>query len=155
MQLRLPKLHAVTTSDDFKSIPTFAYNCVGFAIGDVHWWDPSGVDGTAWPGDLARDDSVETFLELFRRWGFYSCDNSSYEAGYEKLAVFGIDGLFEHVAIQVSDNLWISKLGNLEDIQHPLMPMEGSQYGNICHYLKRDLKRDGPVNRAKFLLVNA
>src|SRR5665213_879470 len=146
MQVRLPKLYAVIQEDNFTSIATRAYNCVGYAIGDPHWWDPSGTEATVWPSHLPiRDFRIERFLELFQLHGFVLCDNDgpAPEAGHEKIAVFGLNGEFEHVSIQTIDGRWTSKLGELEDISHPLELLTSDLYGEIQHYLKRP----GEINR--------
>ncbi len=124
----------------FRSRATLDYNCVGFAIGDLRWFDPSGVDGTTWPGDLPRDLSLATFGLLFDRFGFEVCPGPESETGYEKLAVFGDpDGDFCHVARLRPDAVWVSKLGGLEDIEHPLGPMNGAGYGTIRVYRRRSI----------------
>ncbi len=145
MQIRLPNLHALLQDDDFKSPPTIAYNCVGYAVGDPRWWQPSGDEGHVWLNDLPVGDySVAQYVDMFKRFGFLPCAGMEPEVGFEKLAVFGNQGEFEHVAIQLSDGRWISKLGDLEDIQHPAAQnLEGNFYGKIDIILKRP----GDINR--------
>jgi hypothetical protein len=63
-----------------------------------------------------------------------------YEDGFDKIALFEKDGEWCHVAIQVSDSKWKSKLGGLEDVHHPLAPMDGGFYGKVVRYLKRPTK---------------
>jgi hypothetical protein len=46
MQIYLPELSRVIRDNDFKSIVTPRYNCVGFAIGDPNWWDHVGEEIT-------------------------------------------------------------------------------------------------------------
>jgi hypothetical protein len=145
--------------ENFASIPTPTYNCVGYAIGDPRWWQPSGTQGEIWPPDLPQNDyRVGRYVELFQRHGFVLCDDEgpAVAIGFEKLAIFGSNGEFEHVAIQSIDGTWISKLGDLEDISHPnesdpLLPLVDF-YGEVCHYLKRP----GQLNRREgFPLMSA
>jgi hypothetical protein len=144
MQLYFPKLASALSDGNFKSPSTPKYNCIGFAVGQLKWFDPNRGDGEEWPDDL--DSSVESFLEFFQRSGFIPCDDLTFEDGFEKLAIFVDDGEFCHVAIQTTAGDWISKLGDLEDIGHPIEKMENHAYGTILHRLKRK----GSFNRDIF-----
>ena len=112
------------------------YNCVAWAAGDSsRWWDH--VDGF-WPDDVPQDGSVDAYVELFQGLGFESCDNPDPEPGFEKIAVYGDDGQFTHVARFLASGNWTSKLGGLEDIEHNnLESLTESSYGRPLVFLRR------------------
>ena len=55
---------------------------------------------------------------MFRSLGFEECPDGTLEADIEKIAIYGNDDEFEHVAFQRNDGSWSSKLGELGDIRH-------------------------------------
>lgn len=145
MKLRLPKIDSLMKDENFTSKPTFKYNCVGYAVGKPSWFDPSDDEGMQWHDDVARDTKISSYIEFFKKHGFEECDDGKPEAGWEKIAVFGQFGMFEHVAIQTVDGYWLSKLGELEDIVHPqssIQDMESNHYGKIVRYMRRKGKTD-------------
>jgi hypothetical protein len=103
---------------EVKSCSTAAYNCLAWAVGDcTHNWSHKKLGGYYWPPDLPRDDSVETIMELFRRRGFRECKDVGPEAGVEKIAIYGDRLGCLHVARQTGGP-WMSKMGDLADIEH-------------------------------------
>jgi hypothetical protein len=68
------------------------------------------------------------------------CPAEEIEQGFAKVAVF-IDrpGLPTHVARQLPNGRWTSKLGRAEDIEHDLHDLEGDLYGAAMLVLKRPL----------------
>lgn len=114
------------------------YNCAAFAADETEeWWDPYNPDGV-WPNDIDRDIEIRCFLELFERQGFTVCADSSLEAGYEKVVFYTDGGEFRHVARQLPDGRWKSKLGELEDIEHDTLDALICQnYGNPTHFMRR------------------
>ena len=114
------------------------YNCVGWAAGDTEsWWWPS-EDGY-WPEDLPSVDTTENFIRAFQKRGYQPCDDGSFEAGYEKVVVYvGTDGRVKHMARQLGEDTWTSKLGQAWDIEHRTpQGVEGETYGHAVQYLKR------------------
>jgi hypothetical protein len=148
MQIYLPELHRVIQDDDFKSIVTPRYNCVGFAIGDPNWWDHVGEEGTTWPADLIGRGSLNDYLEVFRRHGFQTCDRAEGTVampGWENIAIFHEGGEFSHVAIQLASGCWVSKLGGYE-VRSRRLPA-----GSLCPPL-RDTKNaaDGDTGESRW-----
>jgi hypothetical protein len=77
---------------------------------------------------------VAVFLAL----GFSPCSDGNSETGYEKVAVYGIDGEYTHVARQLPSGKWTSKLGALEDIEHDTLEgLIGTEYGPVERLLRR------------------
>lgn len=49
--------------------------------------------------------------------------------------------LYTHVARQLTDGKWTSKLGQLEDIVHSTVDaIAGSDYGEVIQFMKRHLE---------------
>jgi hypothetical protein len=113
---QLPRLqtapHAIT------SPPTDAYNCVAWIERDQdQWWEP----GFTWPADVPPprgDDDLDSYVALFRHWGFEVCGDGSLEAGFLKIAIYAVDQRFQHVAKQLPSGRWSSKLGLSFDVLH-------------------------------------
>jgi hypothetical protein len=74
----------------------------------------------------------------FKSLGYQTCDDGSLEAGFEKIALYAIGMMYTHVARQLADGQWTSKLGQLEDITHESPAViEGSDYGEVLQYIRR------------------
>jgi hypothetical protein len=53
-------------------------------------------------------------------------------------ALFALaDGFPTHAAWQLGSGRWTSKLGELEDIEHALRDLEGTEYGAVALVMKR------------------
>ncbi len=122
-----------------------SYNCIAWAASDTHhgfWWP--GPD-THWPFRLEREENISCFVKAFRRLGYRECSNSRLEFGYEKVALYSIGDEPKHMARQLADGTWTSKLGGLEDIRHFTLdavesfgpaPIYG-EYGRPTLYMRR------------------
>ncbi len=122
------------------SPPNSSYNCIAWAVGtNDEWWDPD--EDYFWPADLPRDYDVATLTMLYEGIGYDLCDNADLEDGFEKVAIYGQNGIYEHVTRQLPDGLWTSKLGPDDDISHDTHDrLEGPNYGEVLHILKRSRK---------------
>ena len=95
------------------------YNCTAWALGITNrQWDYDRPHGY-WPPSIPRNQEVGTLMRLFAREGFALCDDDALEPGYEKIALYAFVGWFTHVARQLEDGRWSSKLGKREVITHP------------------------------------
>ena len=120
-----------------------AYNCIAWAAGDANdWWWPDSRRLRYWPDDVPRNESLEAFVEMFARLGYSVCPSAQSEVGYEKAAIYCLNGLPQHAARQISSGLWTSKLGNAVDIQYSLHGLEDSLYGAATVFLRRPLETD-------------
>jgi hypothetical protein len=120
-----------------KSEPTPKYNCIAFAAGDEAecWWP--NEDGY-WPDSVPREETIEAFVAAYATEGFAACDSGDLEEGYDKIAIYAIAGVPTHATRQLPDGKWVSKLGELEDIQHDtLAELEGEAYGRVVWFLRR------------------
>lgn len=126
------------------------YNCIAWAVGrDDAWIDP-GED--TWPASLEKDDiSLENIVGFFRAQNppFEDCEDGLLQVGVEKIAIYvaenahGFEELFSHVALQLQDGTWTSKLGDAADIHHDdLNVLKGPFYGQRIIYLRRQFLSD-------------
>lgn len=115
-----------------------SYNCIAWAAGeDSRWWDPSRLT-SYWPPSVPREASEATIVEAFSQLGYHRCEGSDLEPGFEKVAIYGDDNGVTHLARQLADGRWTSKLGKLEDIEHAsLQALEGPRYGRVFSVLRR------------------
>ncbi len=93
---------------------------------------------------MPHDISIETVQRLFTAKGFVASSNSDLEPNVEKLALFAIEAEFTHVARQLPDGAWTSKLGEDCDIEHELQALMTPpssfalwRYGRITTYMRR------------------
>lgn len=119
------------------------YNCVAWALGrnDVWYWPPLGKEQEPdeyWPKGVPDDEKIQTFINVMKLEGFTLCEDTEYDEDYTKIALFSQDGLCSHACRQISSNLWTSKMGPLNDIQHSSpQTLEGDFYGKVHCYMKR------------------
>jgi hypothetical protein len=143
--LEFPRL----TNADYKetSRATKKYNCIAWAAKDTtKWWWPDFMGIGKWPDNVPRAVTVDAFVCAFGTLGYQKCPDGSLEAGFEKVAIYAkleAGGSLQptHMAIQLSDGHWSSKIGPFEDISHPeLETLFGPSYGNtVACYLKKPL----------------
>lgn len=117
------------------------YNCAAWAVGisSGNWWpEPDAEDEYFWPDGALRDGSVEAILDGYSRLGFVVCENAELEPGVYKIAVFSTRlGSPQHVARQLPDGRWASKMGELEDIEHAsLRDLSQGRYGLPTRFMK-------------------
>jgi hypothetical protein len=128
----------------YKSCPDGFYNCVAWAaeVNDDWWWPPGESDGF-WPdghdrSDLGRGNFIGVFEEVL---GYRVCADGVLEDGYQKVVIYERDGIVTHMARQLSDGQWTSKMGIWEDVTHQsLEAMAGGEYGDVVVYMKRPIK---------------
>ena len=128
------------------------YKCISWAAcrTDIIWWPPGGTSQIYWPPGVPLDESIETFIRAFETIGYRPCENSDFEFGYQKIAIYASnDRQVKHMARQhLLGRGWLSKLGSLEDIAHAdLKCIEGDpapiaaalygSYGKVRQILKR------------------
>jgi hypothetical protein len=123
------------------------YNCAGWAVNPADpglWWPMPGQPEYYWPPGARRDNTLEAFVEGFGTLGYEVCDNADLEPGFEKIAVYALHGDSpQHVALQLPDGRWTSKLGDDEDIEHTtLHALTNGPYGRPELFMRRP--RGGP-----------
>jgi len=123
------------------SEPSDVYNCIAFSLHDTQQWWAYGairVRGYYWPPGLTRDDTVESWIEVFEIHGFQRCLTTDLEQGIEKVVIYVNRGEPQHITRQLENGIWISKLGPDEDIEHnTLEALVGDKYGKVEIIMKR------------------
>ena len=123
-----------------------SYNCIAWAAGKgaeeaEFWWpDPLDVSCT-WPLVVSEELElcVEMFVQAFQTLGYEPCDGGNAEQGWEKVVLY-VNEKNEptHMARQLADGSWTSKLGKNVDIHHSTVEaVEGPWYGKATQYLRR------------------
>ncbi len=121
------------------------YNCIAFAAGDTErfWW-PSPAwslgGGSYWPRGVPGEETIEAFVTLFASLGYQTCRDGTFEAGFEKVAIYAHDGVPTHAARQmIEERRWLSKLGRGYDIAHDEVEGVGGRpgYGAVAVYMRR------------------
>jgi hypothetical protein len=93
---------------------------------------------------VPREETLAAFVACFALQGYILCENAECEPGFEKVALFAdAGGVPTHAALQLPGGAWSSKLGELEDIEHPLRALEGELYGRVVQVLKRSVAGQG------------
>lgn len=118
---------------------TTDYNCIAWAAGNTEeWWWPDDKGQDYWPPNIVREESLIAFIMAYQTLGYEVCDSALLETGFEKIAIYVLDGKPKHAARQLSNGKWTSKLGQYEDIEHnALEGLEGSTYGHVACVMKR------------------
>jgi hypothetical protein len=115
------------------SAPTFEYNCLAWSVHrqDVWMW-PDEREQFAWPIGMVRGDTLANLRSFFERIGFSVCFSEHLEPGFEKIAIYGQNDIPEHVARQLPNGTWTSKLSGGIDVEHDtLNVLEHGKYGVV------------------------
>lgn len=140
-----------TDALEITSPTDLCYNCVAWSLGiDSHWVEPYLDNGAkvepwaVWPNTLDSGSSIETYVKMFRGEGFVKAVRGNREAGFDKIVIYWdkANKTFTHVARQMDDGQWWSKLGRASDVQHKephTLGPAGSPggYGEVWGYMKR------------------
>ena len=111
------------------------YNCVAWALEiTAGWWSHDGI----WLDSVPRSPEAWALVQIFEAFGYAVCDSAARETGYEKVAVYALNGQWMHAARQLEDGQWSSKLGQFEDITHPsLESLAGELFGDVHCVMRR------------------
>jgi len=124
---------------------TRQYNCFAFAVGDMsRRWEPQPPGIYYWPPGVNRGYDAASFLDAYKTEGFRQCADGSLVEGREKIALFlNRGGGVEHVARQLPDGRWTSKIGDHEDIAHGSPEsLISDDYGYPRCFMEREIKID-------------
>lgn len=123
------------------SARTDEYNCVAYAAGDTtRYWDCGALPlpGYYWPDRARHGSDIDALIGCFESIGFETCVDGRLALGYEKVALYDNGQEWTHVAKQLSDGYWSSKLGSCEDIRHKTpYALCGSVYGQVARFMRR------------------
>ena len=77
-------------------------------------------------------------IKAYETLGYSVCESGELEKDTEKLALYAtLDGKPQHIARQLPNGLWSSKLGRLEDIEYELTGLSGKLYGTVHTFMAR------------------
>jgi len=137
-----PKL--LSSAFRFTSDPAPFPNCIGWALYDNRqFWQPGtiGIQGYYWPPGVSTDETVESWAQVFRLHGYQECDGAELEPETEKIAIYADTSGPQHVARQLSNGSWTSKLGKSHDIEHMILDaLAGGDYGAVVLIMRRPRK---------------
>lgn len=136
---------------EITSPKALTYNCVAWSLGiDSHWVEPYLPFGAkvmpwaVWPNTEDQGLAIKTYVKMFRGEGFVKASRGNLEVGFDKIVIYWDKASenFTHVARQMDDGRWWSKLGRASDVQHvkpdTLGPIGSpSGYGEVWGYMKR------------------
>lgn len=130
-----PENHRVTSEANKR------YNCVAWAANQQNkwWWPSSHSKDSYWPPGFRPGNKVRNFESVFKTQGYERCNDGSLVEGYEKVCIYtDRRGNVTHMARQLVDGSWTSKLGEEVDISHDSpQVLEGGAYGTASVYLQR------------------
>jgi len=127
---------------EITSSETPDYNCLAWALNDNSKWYESD-DDYFWFNDIARDNLLTTIQKIFENLGFHQTNFAKYQIDYERIALFSIDNNeCSHLARQIDEDKWTSKLGSSYDVNHSIKSIENGIYGNAVIFLERKLNTD-------------
>ena len=116
---------------------TTRYNCVAWAANDTaHWWQP----GSYWPiAASVTECGIAVLEQAFTAIGYENCGmNTVLEPEYDKVALYGANMFYTHVARQLPTGKWTSKLGRDVDIEHDSpAAVAGGVYGEVMLIMRR------------------
>lgn len=122
------------------SSQTATYNCFAWAAGEAdRWWNPlEPTNPYYWIDGVPNELTIAAFILAYETLGYMVCEDSAFELGFEKIALYATpDGEVTHAARQLSNGNWTSKLGRWEDIEHDLDGLVCEMYGTVQKLLKR------------------
>jgi hypothetical protein len=135
--------HLAATGYRITSPATRTYNCFAWAAGeDDRWWNPLEPNSPYyWPDGVPAELTIAAFIQAYQTLGYEPCESSEFESGFEKIAIYTTpDGEPTHVARQLPNGKWTSKLGRWEDIEHELEGLTSEMYGSVKQVLKRSIE---------------
>lgn len=135
---KFPRL--APTNSRWKSPSDPNYNCIAFAAGvnDI-WWEPDPLYQLFWPLAAEREYTIRAYLKAFGTQGYLPSNDGNLEAHVHKVALYALGTRPTHAARQLPDGWWASKLGENIDIEHTVDALNGGDYGDIVHFLEKQL----------------
>jgi hypothetical protein len=100
-----------------ESPQTTRYNCLAHAVHNdtLNIWPD---EDNSWPVGWDRAETVDCIAAFLRALEFQDCSDETFNPALEKVAIYALHGLPQHVARQKRDGRWTSKLGGLADMWH-------------------------------------
>jgi len=135
----LARIFPKLSIEGFKTVgqATELYNCIAYAAGDTtDWWWPTGPE--YWPPWATTNEKMRSLEEVFVGLEYEPCNDDSLEYGYEKVALYEINGRFQHAARQMPTGRWRSKMGRGPLIEHRSPDsLSDGVYGSPTVFMRR------------------
>jgi hypothetical protein len=122
------------------------YNCIAwaFSLYKDRWMQfdtRPRFDGVWywWPEGIPKSENITSYIGAFQTKQFQLCDSYEKEDGYIKIALYVKRGTDQctHAARQKRNGVWMSKLGQGQDIEHANpYSLEGDLYGDVKCFMK-------------------
>ena len=144
--MSLPNLsqnnHSITSPE------TPDYNCIAWAAGESdRWWWPNPAGHYFWPAGIAREETPESFRLAFESIGFEQCGGGDLEQGCEKVVLYCNQNVPTHMARQLPNGEWTSKLGQSFDISHQAPEtVAGGIYGQVVMFFRKRSTNPAPCD---------
>lgn len=100
-----------------------SYNCIAWAAeDDARWWEPDSMNLYYWPEDTPRTYTLDAYISAYKKLGYDIADDLRLEPGFKKIVIYvRSDGRPQHVARQLVNGRWTSKLGESFDVEHDVV----------------------------------
>jgi hypothetical protein len=95
------------------------------------------MDLSYWPDGAVRQPTLAAFQKAFSLLGYSPTENDHAESSIEKIAIYARAESPTHVARQLPNGDWTSKLGASIDVSHTLAGLEGPLYGRVVAVMQR------------------
>ena len=82
---------------------------------------------------------MTAFEELFLAEGWQETTERGPEDGFEKIALYTLNGIPTHACRLLDSGMWTSKLGLNIDLSHEVDELEGPEYGQIAKIYRKPL----------------
>ena len=107
------------------------FNSFAFSLDVYNMW--CGYGTPSWyNGKTNIRPSIENYIKYYKKYGYEIDDNSFLEIGYEKIILYMYGDIVTHASKQFGD-MWRSKLGAHNIIEHKLSWIAGYDYKNYGH----------------------
>jgi hypothetical protein len=124
----------LTNEFTYSSLKNGDYNCIA-------WIEKNEEDWIQFYDEFGRlIKNPERYIHHFSQLGYAPTNNGNLETGKQKIAIYiaSSSNRFKHVARQLEDGRWTSKLGEWEDIEHNTAEnLLGGSYGDILKFMEK------------------
>ena len=125
----------------FTSEQTPYYNCFSWAMKVTNIWMDMYYFSNKFNIKYSElDHSANGYAEILKKYFNYEiCPDGSFEKNMEKVVLYENKyGEWTHIARQLDNGNWTSKLGKLEDIEHyNINCLSDGDYGNPVIYMRK------------------
>lgn len=124
------------------------YNCFAWSLNiDNRFIWPDADHIFAWPNDpdLPRNDTLEVIIRFFQKINFEVTQVRQRQADFHRIAIYCNGNTPTHLARQLPDGKWTSKLGESIDIEHTLEALEDGNYGQVKVIMARHISKTRPL----------